>query len=64
MIIIAEIYGCKAMYYRRLEEANKMRGYWGERKFRFHQKTLADRFTQERKNEKMQDTEDVTPDQK
>jgi len=52
------------MYYRRLEEANKMRGYWGERKFRFHQKTLADRFTQERKNEKMQDTEDVTPDQK
>ncbi len=50
------------MYYRWLEEANKIRSYWGERKFTFRQNTFTDRFPQERKDEKIQDTEDVTSD--
>jgi len=41
-----------------------MRDYWGERKFKFHQKTLGDRYIQKRKEEKAEDTaQDVNENQ-
>ena len=39
-------------YFKRLQEANKMRDYWGDRKFKFHQKTLGDRYIQKRMEDK------------
>ena len=39
-------------YFKRLQEANKMRDYWGDRKFKFHQKTLGDLYLQKRTEEK------------
>ena len=39
-------------YYKRLQEANKMRDYWGDRKFKFRQRTLGEHFIQKRMDEK------------
>jgi hypothetical protein len=50
-------------YFKRLQEANKMRDYWGDRKFKFHQKTLGDRFIQKRKEEGAKNIENVTDNQ-
>ena len=43
-------------YFKRLQEANKLRDYWGDRKFKFHQKTLGDRYIQKRTEEKAKNT--------
>ena len=47
-------------YFKRLQEANKMKDYWGDRKFKFHQKSLGERFLQKRAEEKAGNTsEDI-----
>jgi hypothetical protein len=52
-------------YYKRLQEANKMRDYWGDRKFKFHQRTLGEHFIQKRMDEKAKNAaaEDKTENQ-
>ena len=52
-------------YYKRLQEANKMRDYWGDRKFKFHHRTLGEHFIQKRMDEKAKNAaaEDKTENQ-
>ena len=43
-------------YFKRLQDANKMRDYWGDRKFKFHQKTLGEHIIQKRTEQKAENT--------